>query len=119
MPYRVKFHYQFVPEWRALDLSVKERIGEILDQLEDEGSFLGRPEVDTLNGSKHAQMKEIRAKIGREVWRFAFAFDPVQRAVILCGGEKQGKDQRLFYKRLVAKADGRFDDWLERIKDGH
>jgi len=71
-----------------------------------------------LKGSKHAQMKEIRAKNGREVWRFAFAFDPLQRAVILCGGEKQGRDQQLFYKRLIAKADTRFDDWLERMKDG-
>lgn len=63
-------------------------------------------------------MKEIRAKIGGEIWRFAFAFDPSQRAVILCGAAKQGIDQKLFYKRLVAKADARFDDWLERMKDG-
>ena len=32
---------------------------------------------------------------------------------ILCGGDKQGKDQRFFYKRLIAKADARFDDWLK------
>ena len=118
MPYRVKFHFQFVPEWRALELEVKERVGEILDHLEAEGPFLGRPEIDTLKGSKHPQMKEIRARLGGQIWRFAFAFDPVQRAIILCGGEKQGKDQQLFYKRLIARADARFDDWLERMKDG-
>lgn len=118
MPFRVKFHQQFVPEWRQLDLAVKERVGEILDHLEEEGPFLGRPEVDTLNGSKHAQMKEIRAKVGREAWRFAFAFDAAQRAIVLCGGAKQGIDQKLFYKRLIAKADARFDDWLERMRDG-
>jgi hypothetical protein len=118
MAFRVKFHREFVPEWRELALPVKERVGEILDHLEDEGPFLGRPEVDTLNGSKHAQMKEIRARVGREVWRFAFAFDPAQRAVVLCGGAKQGIGQQLFYRRLIARVDERFDDWLERMRDG-
>jgi hypothetical protein len=118
MSFKVKFHAQFVPEWRQLDMALKERVGDILDHLEDDGPFLGRPEVDTLSGSKHTNMKEIRAKHGREIWRFAFAFDPIQRAVILCGSDKQGLNQQLFYKQLIAKADTRFDEWLERMKNG-
>jgi hypothetical protein len=60
-------------------------------------------------------MKELRfdAKDAREVWRAAFAFDPERRAIILTAGDKQGISQRLFYKRLIKKADSRFDNHLE------
>jgi len=61
-------------------------------------------------------MKEIRVKFVKEVWRFAFAFDPAQTAVILCGGDKQGKNEELFYKQLISKADARFDAWLKENK---
>ncbi|MBW8448356.1 MAG: type II toxin-antitoxin system RelE/ParE family toxin [Arenimonas sp.] len=110
------FHPDFVPEWKALDMALKELVGEVLDHLEDAGPFLGRPEVDTLSGSAHSNMKEIRVRSARQVWRFAFAFDPSQSAIILCGGEKQGKSQALFYKQLVAKADMRFSAWLKEMK---
>jgi len=39
----------------------------------------GRPRVDTLNGSKHANMKELRFD---GVWRAAFAFNPKCDAII-------------------------------------
>lgn len=112
--YRVIFHDDFVPEWKSLAVDLKKITGEVLDHLEDAGPFLGRPEVGTLNCSRHANMKEIRVRFGREVWRFAFAFDPDQSAIILCGGDKQGMTKMLFYKRLIAKADMRFDTWLVR-----
>jgi len=116
MPYDVKFHSDFVPEWKGLEVGLKELVGEILDHLEDDGPFVGRPEVDQLSGSDHANMKEIRVTFVKQVWRFAFAFDPDQTAVILCGGEKQGKNQKLFYKQLIAKADSRFASWLKEKK---
>ncbi|SDN96807.1 type II toxin-antitoxin system RelE/ParE family toxin [Ensifer sp. YR511] len=116
MSYEVKFHTDFVPEWKELEMGLKELVGEVLDHLEEEGPFLGRPEVDTLEGSTHKNMKEIRVKYGQQVWRFAFAFDPNQKAIVLCGGEKQGISQDLFYKRLIKKADPRFNAWLEELK---
>jgi hypothetical protein len=117
MSYEVRFHSDFVPEWKELEMGLKELVGEILDHIEDDGPFLGRPEVDTLNGSKHANMKEMRVRFGREVWRVAFAFDPAQTAVILCGADKQGVKMERFYQQLIAKADTRFDGWLrEKIK---
>ncbi|OHV78703.1 type II toxin-antitoxin system RelE/ParE family toxin [Rhizobium sp. LCM 4573] len=117
MSYDVKFHPDFVPEWKELEMGLKELVGEVLDHLEDDGPFLGRPEVDRLSGSDHANMKEIRVTFAKQVWRFAFAFDPDQVAIILCGGEKQGKNQKLFYKQLISKADQRFDSWLKEKKD--
>lgn len=44
----------------------------------------------------------------------AFAFDPRRRAVVLIAGNKAGKAERQFYKRLIAKADKRFDAHLAR-----
>lgn len=113
MKYTVRFHPDFVPEWKVLDMDLKEIVGEVLDHIEDDGPFLGRPEVDTLNGSGYANMKEIRVRFLKEVWRFAFAFDPDQSAIILCGGDKQGVNEGLFYKQLIARADKRYASWLK------
>ncbi|MDP1730357.1 MAG: type II toxin-antitoxin system RelE/ParE family toxin [Devosia sp.] len=109
----VRFHPDFVPEFRDLDDEVKVAVGEVFDELRDKGPFLGRPEVDTLNGSRHRNMKEIRVDAANGVWRFAFAFDAEQRAIVLCGGDKSGLISDRFYKRLIERADARFDEWLK------
>ncbi|WP_416066497.1 type II toxin-antitoxin system RelE/ParE family toxin [Rhizobium sp. ZK1] len=113
----MQFHPDFVPEWKELEMGLKELVGEVLDHLEDDGPFLGRPEVDTLSGSAYANMKEIRVRFAGQVWRFAFAFDPTQSAIILCGGDKQGMNEALFYKQLINKADARFAAWLKGKKN--
>lgn len=81
------------------------------------GPHAGRPYVDTLKGLKHANMKELRFEghDGNEEWRAAFAFDPERRAIVLVAGDKQGMTQTRFYKKLIAKADERFDSHLKRI----
>lgn len=80
------------------------------ERLQTKGPALGRPFVDTLNGSSHSNMKELRVA---GAWRFAFAFDPHRRAVVLCGGSKAGIASRRFYRRLIAQADERFARWLD------
>ena len=77
---------------------------------------MGRPTVDTLKGSKHTNMKEVRFAWAGEVWRVAFAFDPKRQAILLVGGDKGGTDQRRFYRRLIATADERFDGHLASLK---
>ncbi|MFA7322605.1 MAG: type II toxin-antitoxin system RelE/ParE family toxin [Dokdonella sp.] len=74
--------------------------------LEQVGPRLGRPLVDTLTGSKYANMKELRVKAQGQVIRIAFAFDPDQMALLLTAGAKQGKNQKRFYEALIRKADG-------------
>src|SRR5271170_8094248 len=78
------------------------------------GPRLGRPHADTLNGSKHANMKELRADTGESVLRVAFAFDPERVAILLVAGNKAGVGQKQFYKRLIAKADELFDAHLAK-----
>jgi hypothetical protein len=80
------------------------------------GPTLGRPHADTLNASKHANMKELRANTADQVVRVAFAFDPERIAILLVAGDKSGMSQKRFYKRLIAKADELFDTHLAKLK---
>lgn len=80
------------------------------------GPALRRPHADTLNGSKHANMKELRADTADQVIRIAFAFDPNRAAILLTAGEKSGVSKKRFYKRLIAQADGLFDEHLAKLK---
>jgi hypothetical protein len=114
MPWVVIQHDEFVPEFDALDLSVQDEILAAQEVLAQRGPRLGRPLVDTLAGSRHMNMKEIRFRAQGGVWRVAFAFDRERQAIILVAGDKSGISQSRFYKSLIARADKRFDDWLER-----
>ena len=80
------------------------------------GPTTGRPRVDTLKGSKHANMKELRFDAAGGVWRVAFAFDPTRKAMLLVAGDKSGQSERKFYKRLIAVADERFDAHLALLQ---
>jgi len=80
------------------------------------GPQLGRPHADTLNGSTHANMKELRADTKDQVMRIAFAFDPDRSAILLMGGDKSGVGQKRFYKQLITKADELYDVHLAKVK---
>ncbi|WP_313903788.1 type II toxin-antitoxin system RelE/ParE family toxin [Rhizobium leguminosarum] len=87
--------------------------------LRQKGFRPGHPEVDTLGGSKHVNMKELRIKVLKVQWRFAFAFDPERKAIVLCGGAKSVMSQKLFYKRLIDLADKRYDEHLSELEKKH
>lgn len=84
--------------------------------LQQFGPQLGRPRVDTLNGSSHTNMQELRFDASDGVWRVAFAFDPKRKAILLVAGDKSGGSEKRFYKELIRKADIRFDAHLNRLK---
>jgi hypothetical protein len=115
----VEFHPDFDPEYDAFDQGIRDALLSQVNLLKQLGPQLRRPHVDTLKGSRHNNMKEIRFSSGGGVWRFAFAFDPIRRAIILCGGDKSGGSEARFYQRLITKADARFDEHLARIKEIH
>jgi len=85
--------------------------------LEKFGPDLGRPRVDTLQGSIHANMKELRFDAGDGVWRVALAFDLERKAILLMAGDKSGTSQRRFYGRLIAIADKRFSSHQTELKE--
>ena len=112
MTWIVLFHDAFDTEFAALVEDLQDELLAHAKLLAEFGPNLGRPTVDTLKGSRHANMKELRFAWNGQVWRVAFAFDPQRQAILLVGGDKCGADQRRFYKRLLTVADERYDDHL-------
>lgn len=116
MPWTVTFADEYEPEFDELADDIQDAILARVILLEREGPSLGRPHADTLIGSRHANMKELRCKAGDGVWRIAFAFDPDRQAILLVGGDKSGVSEKRFYKQLIARADDRFDRHLAQRK---
>lgn len=114
--WEVIFFRDFDPEYDELGAAVQDELLAQLKVLERFGPDAGRPRVDTLNGSKHANMKELRFDAADGVWRFAFAFDPKRQAIVLVGGDKSGVSEKLFYRQLIARADKRFDAHLIEVE---
>ena len=85
MKWTVIFHDDFDPEFDGLLEDVQDSLLSHAKLLQAFGPRLGRPRVDTLKRSKHANMKELRFEVHDGVWRFAFAFDPNREAVVLIG----------------------------------
>ena len=56
--------------------AVREEIAALALLLRRFGPTLRRPHCDTLKGSKHLNMKELRFTLPDGEWRVAFAFDP-------------------------------------------
>ena len=94
MSWTVLFHEAFHTEFSGLDDDLQDELLAHARLLAEFGPNLGRPTVDTLKGSRHANMKELRFSWAGEIWRVAFAFDPLRQAVMLVGGDKGGADQR-------------------------
>jgi hypothetical protein len=107
---------EFEPEFNNLHEAVRTEILALSRLLQQFGPQLGRPRVDTLNGSRHANMKELRFSAADGEWRVAFAFDTKRKAILLVSGDKSGVSQRDFYRQLITKADQRFDAHLNRLK---
>ncbi len=109
---------EFRPEFDALDQGVRREVLALARVLQEFGPQLGRPRVDTLNGSRHANMKELRFSAADGEWRVAFAFDPRRKAILLVAGDKSGGSEKRFYRELIRKADERFDAHLARTGKG-
>jgi hypothetical protein len=106
-----------VAEWReTLDDDTYQQVIAALRELRDEGPTLGRPLADTVKGSRHKNMKELRpGSSGRSEVRILFAFDPQRQAVLPVAGDKAGQWES-WYKRAIPLADDRFDEHIERLR---
>ena len=80
--------------------------------LRDHGPALGRPTVDTIQGSALANLKELRASVGRAHLRVLFVFDPDRRAVMLVGGNKAGQ-WKSWYRRAILEAERLYAEHVE------
>ena len=100
--------------WETLDAKERESLTASIELLREVGPLLGRPQADTVEGSRHRNMKELRTQHRGRPLRTFFAFDPIRRAVLLIGGDKTG-DKR-FYDRMIPLADTIFDAHLAALK---
>jgi hypothetical protein len=116
MTWVVEFDDSFFVEAAMFADEVRAGLAASLILLAEFGPSLKRPHCDTLKGSRHPNMKELRFFGDNGVWRLAFAFDPERKAILLVAGDKSGVNEKRFYKRLIATADARFDAHLERLK---
>lgn len=114
--WEIEFHDEFISEYRELHESVQNVLVALTTILREKGPSLGRPQVDTLKGSRHANMKKLRFDADGGVWRVAFAFDPERKAILLVAGDKGGVAQRRFYRDLILVADRRFDQHLNALR---
>jgi hypothetical protein len=108
--WEVEFHDEFLPEFREFSDPVRKQAYLLIEVLRVFGPQLGRPQVDTLKGSKHSNMKELRFNADDGAWRIAFAFDPKRHAILLVGGDKAGVSQRKFYRNLIEIAERRLEE---------
>jgi len=109
---------EFEPEFDALHQDVQVEILALARLLQRFGPQLGRPRVDTLKGSRYANMKEVRLSAASGEWRVAFAFDTKRKAILLVAGDKSGVREKRFYRELIRKADDRFGAHLARDEKG-
>jgi len=114
--WEIVFHDDFLSEYRRLTESVQNKLVAVVLILREKGPLLGRPEVDTLKDSSHANMKELRFDADGGVWRVAFAFGLERKAILLAAGDKGGVRQDRFYLDLIRIADRRFDQHLKALR---
>lgn len=108
---------ELVEEWLTLlDQSSYEQVIAALELLAERGPQLGRPLVDTVVGSRHKNMKELRpGSSGPTELRVLFAFDPERRAILLVAGDKTGNWSK-WYRESIPIADDRFTMHLEKLR---
>ena len=82
----VEIDDEFEPEFDELHEDVRTEILALTRLLQQFGPQLGRPRVDTLNDSRHANRKELRFSAAGGEWRVVFAFDTKRKAIRTCCG---------------------------------
>ncbi len=115
MSWTVRFCDEFDAEFRRLNDAVQDELLAQALVIQRFGPRAGRPRVDTLHGSRYANMKELRFSADGGVWRVAFAFDPAREAILLAAGNKSGSSETRFYRSLLRQADARYDNHLAAL----
>ncbi len=106
----VEFH-EACEEWaERLGQADAEALLAAVRALRDQRPTLGRPLGDTVKGSRHNNVKELRpGSTGRTEVRVLFALDLEREAILLVGGDKSD-DWRGWHETNIPVADDRFDE---------
>ena len=116
----VEYTDQFGEWWAMLSETQQEDLAARVALLEEQGPSLGRPTVDTIDRSRHPNMKELRVASSGH-WRVLFAFDPRRMAILLIGGDKSATDQASptwndWYVEYIRRADDLYDEHVATLR---
>ena len=115
MAWEVEYTDEFGQWWDTLDSAAKERVRASILLLERLGPSLPRPHADTVQGSRHPNMKELRTQYQGRPLRTFFAFDPRRNAILLIGGDKTGVKR--FYETMIREADRLYAEHLDELRN--
>lgn len=113
MAWDVEYTDEFGRWWYSPDIEEQAMVDVAVNELAAVGPSLGRPFVDTLKGSRHSNLKELRPPTGH--LRVIFAFDPRRSAILLLGGDKSGR-WKTWYATAIPEADDLYDMHLDELR---
>jgi hypothetical protein len=114
MPWEVEYTDEFDEWFDGLGEEAQEDVALAVEKLEERGPALPRPLADTVEGSRHSNMKELRP-LGTNI-RVLFAFDPRRMAILLIGGDKSDRWSE-FYEEMIPVADDLYDEHLDELRE--
>jgi hypothetical protein len=114
MAWDVECTDQFGDWFEGFALEQRRSIIASVEHLDPHEPGLGRPLVDTIRGSRHANMKELRPAAGGI--RVLFAFDQRRMAILLIGGDKSGR-WREWYQETIPVANDLYDEYLRILSE--
>lgn len=114
MEWEVEYTDEFGAWFDQGDDATQDAIVSAVDVLVAVGPGLGRPLVDGVKRSRHANMKELRPLRGNV--RVLFAFDPRRMAILLIGGDKTNR-WHAWYDEMIPVADQLYDEHLQTLRE--
>jgi hypothetical protein len=114
MVYEVIVTEAFRDWYEELTEPEQDRVGFVVDLLQEAGPALAHPYSSGINGSKFSHMRELRVQFKGRPYRVLYAFDPVQRALLLIGGDKTGNTN--WYDKAIPQADALYSEHLRELK---
>jgi len=110
----IEYTEQFLKWWHNLKEEEQITVDASIRLLEHFGPNLRFPYSSGIAGSKFGHMRELRIQHQGKPYRVLYAFDPRRVALLLLGGNKQGKND--WYKKFISIADQLYEQHIKSLK---
>jgi hypothetical protein len=115
MAWEVEVTNEFKVWFASLNERQQEAVTDRVDLLAEQGPALRRPVVGDIEGSRHENMKELRASSDGHL-RVLFMFDPRKQIIFLIGGDKTGRWKE-WYDEMIPVGDDLYDEYLQELRN--
>ena len=113
MAFTIRRTAEFKEWFDQQDKSLRRAMLAHIETLRERGPYLGRPQADTLKGSKLKNLKELRVQYRGDPYRILYAFDPKREALLLVGGNKT--EDKKWYDKMIPRAEKLFQAHLDSL----